>query len=332
MTYPHFGVAATSLVLFGCGALLGLPDDPRLSVPVDESMRGPLGAGTLETRPAWPADGVALGSAPRGSESLSDVGIASREPEGRAVSEALDGGISALPASEGVGSALDAALSEPGTPGSVAVAPSCPALVTALISDFRFAAGGRPTGVIFGPEASFAGGTYFYPTGAGLTADVTEGDWHVSGTVSGASGFGLYTSKCQLLDASAFTGLSFSLWGPVDAGQSLRLLIETAAQQVSHVWLNDNKDRATDPDVPPNAGRCFPATRRYDGTCSGSRVTFPVTETPTQIDISWLDLNGGSPVALIDPSEITAITWEFPESMGAHSVDIHIDDLRFSVP
>jgi hypothetical protein len=330
LTYPRFEVTAAGLVLFGCGELLGIPDDPRVSVPVAEPMNSPGGAGTLVAMPASPGAAVAPGGSLMQSESLPDLGIASRAPEGGPVRAPLDAGIALVPTSEG--SAQDAASSEPGTPvGALAV--SCPPLATGSISDFLFAPGGSTTAVMFGPEASFPGGTFFYSGGAGLSSDVTQNDWHLSGTVSGASGFGLYMSRCQLLDASAFTGMSFSVWGQVDALESLRLLIETAPQQVSHVWLNEHKAAVTDPDVPPNAGRCVPAIRRYDGTCNGARVTFPVTQTPTQLNIPWLDWNGGSPEASVDPSEITAIVWEFPESAaGAYPVDIHIDDLRFAVP
>jgi hypothetical protein len=208
----------------------------------------------------------------------------------------------------------------------------CPPVTRDLISEFTFSSGANPKGVTLGVEASFAGGTFFYPDDmGGLTSDVTGDDWHLSGTVKEVSGFGLYLSGCRQIDASEYSGIVFNLWGRLASGGSLVFFVGTAAQQVSDVWLNENKASPTDADEPPNLGRCIPAVSRYDGTCREPRLTLPVTETPTQVRVSWQDLVGGCPQASVNPSEITAIAWYFPQApAGAYSVDVHIDDLRFT--
>jgi hypothetical protein len=216
--------------------------------------------------------------------------------------------------------------------GPASVGLACPPVAHELISDFTFGAGANPTGLTLAADASFAGGTFFYPEGMpGLTSDITGGDWHLSGTVGSVSGFGLYLSGCRQIDASAYNGFVFDLWGRIASGGSLVFFVGTAAQQVSDVWLNDNKASPTDADEPPNLGRCIPTASRYDGTCREPRVTLPVTETRTEVRVLWQDLVGGCPQASVDASEITAIAWYFPQATsGSYSIDVHIDDLRFT--
>lgn len=204
----------------------------------------------------------------------------------------------------------------------------CPPAVSADISDFTFM--GNPAGVTFGPDSSVPGGTFFYPAD-GLTSDVTAGDWHLTGTVSNVSGFGLYLSGCALLDASAHRGITFTLWGEVGAGGSLVFFTGTAANQVSHEWLSENATTAAERAEPPNLGRCVPVSNRYDGSCREPRATLVVSDTPTRVELLWRDLTEGCPVPTVDPREITTIAWYFPPAAGGpYAVDIHIDELRFT--
>lgn len=205
---------------------------------------------------------------------------------------------------------------------------ACPTVVRAPISDFS-APAGDGSGVAFGAEAGIAGGTFFYSTEPGaLRADVSAGDWHLSGTIRSIAGFGLYLAGCTQLDASAYGGISFTLWGSIGAGGSLVFFVGTAANQVSDEWINEREENAE----PPNLGRCVPASGRYDGTCREPRVALAVAESPVALDVAWRDLVGGCPAPSIDPREITALAWYFPEPPdgAAYEVDIHLDDLRFN--
>jgi hypothetical protein len=209
----------------------------------------------------------------------------------------------------------------------------CPRVTNAPISDFTFSAGGNPQDVNFAADAAFAGGTYFYPDAAtALSSDVTGGDWHLSGMVDGVSGFGLYLNRCKELDVSGFGGIEFSLWGHIDPPGALVFFVGTAANQVSDAWIDEHKASPSDADEPPNVGRCIPIRDRYDGTCREARVNVPVTDTETLMRLTWRDLTDGCPLASVDAAEITSIAWYFPPgSAGAYSVDLHIDNLRFSV-
>jgi hypothetical protein len=179
-------------------------------------------------------------------------------------------------------------------------------------------------------DAAFSGGTYFFPTEGSFTSDMTEDDWHLSGTVDAISGFGLYLAECQPLDASAFRGVAFTLWGNIEGDRPLIFFIETAAQQVSSVWINANKANPSDPDAAPNSGRCIPEDTRYDGSCREPRVTLTVSSEPTSVELTWAEFTGGRPVPDVSPSEITSIAWSLPRGRAArYDFDIHIDDLRF---
>jgi hypothetical protein len=205
---------------------------------------------------------------------------------------------------------------------------ACPPLAGPTISDFTFA-GGSPADTTFGSGASFAGGTFAY--GDGLRSQVTDGDWHLSGTVGSLSGFGLYMTGCKQLDASAYRGVAFSLRGSIAPGGSLVFFVGTASNQVSYRWLKENELNPTDEDEAPNLGRCVPLTNRYDGTCREARFTLQVSEEPTPVRVLWQQLSEGCPDPSVDPSELTAIAWYFPQlSTGPYAVDIHIDDLGFT--
>jgi hypothetical protein len=207
----------------------------------------------------------------------------------------------------------------------------CAPIMRATISDFTFA-GGDTANVYFGAESDLRGGTFFYPSGPNaLTSDVTGGDWHIQGRVDGVSGFGLYSSGCTQMDAAAYGGIEFSAWGSIADGGGLFFFVGTAANQISHAWLNNNKPSADTPDEPTNLGRCVPVANRYDGTCSEPRTEISLTPSPTTLQVSWRDLIAGCPEATVNSREVISIAWYFPQSpAGAYDVDIHIDNLRFT--
>ena len=207
----------------------------------------------------------------------------------------------------------------------------CPRSASSAISNFAFLPGGSTTGVNFGTGAAFPGGTFFYPdTSSGLRSDVTGNDWHLSGTVATLSGFGLFLGGCRELDASAYGGIAFRLWGHVDGPGSLVFFVGSAVHQVSSNWLNAHKASPNDADEPPNLGRCIPIGQRYDNSCREPRIGLPVSESPTPIQVQWRDLLDGCPAASVDASRITSIAWYFPPASSGYDVDVHLDDLRFT--
>jgi len=232
-------------------------------------------------------------------------------------------GDDALPAcSAGVGQRATAA------PGDPALA--CPPIAREMISDFSFT--GNPNSVTFSPDAAVPGGTFHYPDGpGGLVSDVTNGDWHLYGTVRSISGFGLYLSGCGQVDAAAYRGIAFTLWGEIGDGGALVLFVGSSENQVASSWINANEPSPAGADEPINLGRCLPLATRYDGTCREARRILNVPPAPEPSLILWRDLAEGCPEPSVNPSEVTSIAWYFPQpARGSYTVDIHIDDLRFT--
>jgi len=221
---------------------------------------------------------------------------------------------------------------DPDPPLTLDPALRCPEVRRGAIDDFDELSGAGASGTTFPPGGAWPGGTFFYPMGgSALSSDVSGRDWHLSGTVSEISGFGLYLSGCQQLDASSFRGVAFTLWGSIGAEGQLVFFVGTAENQVSHEWLNEHKSSPSDPNEPPNLGRCTPVSARYDGSCREPRLTLGVNEEPTQVSVLWPTLSEGCPADMVNPGEITAMAWYFPQSPdGPYPVDIHIDDLRFT--
>lgn len=214
------------------------------------------------------------------------------------------------------------------SPSEAALA--CPPVTRELISDFTFT--GNPSNVTFGGDAAVPGGTFHYPDAPdALRSDVTDGDWHIYGTVRSISGFGLYFSGCHQIDAAAYRGVAFELWGQIGDGGGLVFFVGTAENQVASSWVNENKASPSEPDEPVNRGRCVPLSSRYDGTCREARRVASVPEAPERVIVLWRDLGEGCPDPSVNPSEITTIAWYFPQPIrGPYEVDIHIDDLRFT--
>lgn len=195
-----------------------------------------------------------------------------------------------------------------------------------------------PAQALFGDfESVLSGGTYVYPDVApnaqqpeGLRSDVTEGDWHISGTVAQQAGFGLFLD-CQLLDASRFAGLAFRVSGNVEGAGSITLLIGTADNDVSSEWLVANGGVST-----PGAGRCTPRESEFDGTCNQARIEIPVTRQARDVLVPFAALGQGSPEPGVNPAEITTIAWALPSpelnrfgEASPYDVDLRFDDIRF---
>lgn len=233
------------------------------------------------------------------------------------------------------------------------VAVACPPIQQALLTSFTpvVAAAGDagvldagPTGVVpditFGDfYMTFSGGTYVYPNAAGtpyvVTSDMSSGEWHMSGNIGDYSGFGLYFSECNRIDASAYAGISFKIRGNVAMGNAITFQVGTSEDDISHLWLNSQPTPPT-PAAVANSGRCLPAMNQYDGTCATPAFSVPITASEVTIEVRWADLLGGSPSASVDPSEITSIAWIFPNPPGAgtatptpYAAELFLDDLSF---
>src|SRR5580704_3666774 len=236
-----------------------------------------------------------------------------------------------------------------GTGGASAYAtnsgtPCNPPATTGLITNFTYMPGEASapdmTQVPFGDnKTTLSGGEFTYNS---LTGDVTGDDWHITGTVDNNSGFNLYfstmsaagaTVACNLIDASAFKGISFTIWGTT-TGNMITLDMSTLGDSVAYGWL-DSKD-AGSPTM-PTPGTCTPTSgvnQYYHPGCGDPLYSFAVTGTqaaPQTVSVLWNDFTMGQPTAGVTPNGITSILWTVPwtASSTPYAVDIHVDNISF---
>ena len=208
----------------------------------------------------------------------------------------------------------------------------CPA-PQQVLTQFTYdpsAAGASTKEVRFGSAGTLQGGQSYYPTEAGtITSDVTQGNWHLSGTVGNYSGFALYFDACDRLDASQFQGIRFTISGSVPQGNAITMGVGTVADKPTGVWMKDPGGATAA--LPTDSGRCIPTSgnQYYHPGCSDPQVQIAVPAAPTVTDVPWTNLKGGAPVSSPNPKEITSIYWFFPWSDGGtpYAVDLVIDDL-----
>jgi hypothetical protein len=231
------------------------------------------------------------------------------------------------------------------TGGSTAVCNSLPVKVlctgtkppSALISDFSLSNGATAPSA-FGPWGqSVSGGTYVYPAVASpadpcasvsaypMTESFTNGVWNVTGTVGTYAGMGIWWicnaagssyGSC-LLDASAYTGISFKISG--DAGPKGTMRLNVGTPSTTKLVLDSAGN-------PKNCGNC--AT----DSCA-TTVAIPVTSTATTVSLTWAELGVTEPDAigtllfmLSDPCNYSTGTCV----PTPYSANVSIDDLQFT--
>ena len=218
-----------------------------------------------------------------------------------------------------------------GNPGVLCLPPD------QMLTDFTYDAdAGGTDQVRFGTfGTSLSGGQSAYGS---LTGNVSANDWHIMGTIMDYSGFNLYfdaVNGCNKVDASAYAGITFTIWGTVGGtGNTITMGMATLKNTVKASWLlsvNDTMTTGTEP------GLCTPASgngRYYHPGCGDATYSFSVTGTqaaPQTVSIPWASFTGGMPEAGVTPSEILTTYWNVTWAPGQtpYPVDIHIDNLAF---
>jgi hypothetical protein len=225
-----------------------------------------------------------------------------------------------------------------GTSGTDGV--MCPLPGKALITDFTYPPPGvatpDPTQVHFGDSTVLAGGQYAYPAADSsypIKSDVTQSNWHLTGTVGDYSGFGLYFDNCTRADARAYKGISFTISGTVQ-GNQITMVVGTLNNTITAEWLIAHPSSGVTPKV-GDPGRCVPpatAVNKYSQTtCHDAEKIIPVSATPTPVSVLWGDFTKGAPVSSVEPGDIVTISWYLPwtGSGPQYPVDITLDDLTF---
>ena len=186
---------------------------------------------------------------------------------------------------------------------------------------------------VFGTSWSGGGSAY-----GSLTSDVTGSDWHLSGTISDYSGFGLYfdnvnNAMCNKINASAFKGIQFTIWGTVPS--AITMGVPIVADAPPGTWLKSVNATGVTGNEP---GRCLPGasmTQYYHPDCADPIYSFTVTGTqaaPQTVSVMWSSFTGGNARPSVMPSEITGMYWYMTWAGAAstpYAVDFHIDNLAF---
>lgn len=204
------------------------------------------------------------------------------------------------------------------------------------ITDFTYDPdSGATDQVTFGTYGTtFSGGEDFYANApATLTSDVTQGDWHLMGNVANYSGFALYfdsVNGCNMVDASAYAGITFTIWG-TDPNM-ITMFVPTMDDTPTPSWFTSVDASVTT----PTPGSCTPTSgsQYYHPGCADPMYAFHVTGTqasPQTVTINWTDFTGGLCEPNVNPSQIVGMSWQFLWSSTAtpYNVDIHIDNLTF---
>jgi hypothetical protein len=161
------------------------------------------------------------------------------------------------------------------------------------------------------------GGTFAYQKGVLTVTDMGKA-LNVKGKINGYDGFGIYTTDCT--DASAYTGVSFSIKGNVGTSGTLNFRVQTDA------------DMAVDPVNKKGSCKVPAGTTDTYPLCHPSSKDIMVTADAKTIEVKFADLAGGVPVAAVSGKDIVGFEWAFTwTGAGAteYDADVTIDDLKF---
>ncbi len=210
-----------------------------------------------------------------------------------------------------------------GAPGTGGTALTClqgasarPA--SSLITDFSDAtADPAHTGeFLFGSTVGDLGGTSRYASGTIGTLSLSAGALTYATTVEAPTasqmfpfnGFALYFDGTACIDASAYTGVSFSL----SVTGTCQLVF--AFNDSEHLMPGSDALRGA-----CTAATCFPSQ-------------FLVSSSTTGIAFAGTPDNAGQPTAVVDPKKLTSIQWQFNLPNGSStgcSGTMTLDNVRF---
>jgi hypothetical protein len=203
-----------------------------------------------------------------------------------------------------------------GTGGSVPVDGggfACQALTPAgpTITDFSTI----DTSAGFIATGGITGRIFTYP--ATMTVVMTPA-LSIKGTVAGYSGFGIWLNQC--VDASSYSGISFTIGGTLGTPATLMLQAKT---------------NTTTPISPTTKhGACVAANPNNTyADCWDPVAMVTVPGAAATVTIKWTDFSGGKPSATVNPKEILGFQWSFNWAGGdagvAYAADVTLDDLAF---
>ncbi|HXU63121.1 MAG TPA: hypothetical protein VN962_15550 [Polyangia bacterium] len=217
-----------------------------------------------------------------------------------------------------------------GTGGSAGAAMACNGGVTTppaadLITDFSDVPADAGSSITFGSTGTVMGGVATFQNAASSpgTASVTGGALTYSATVSMAgtggdmypySGVVVYINGPACVDASQYSGVSFSIKG--DLGTCGLVFSFNDAEHGVATTSSTGEVRATGP----------------SGSYSPQKAITTVGSTAATVMVAWADPTGGSPATPVDPKNLTSVQWQLTNSSTSTApctASITVDDIKF---
>jgi hypothetical protein len=181
------------------------------------------------------------------------------------------------------------------------------------ITDFSIWNAGGDT--IWGDDMSLTGGDFSYQNddaGADpltVEVDTAAGTAHITGTVNGYAGWGLWFGECT--NASRWTGIRFTIGGDLGETGQLEFQVQT------------NNDYPIDSSN--SKGAC--AGDWNDGCASNTFSFDEFPAEPAPLEVPWSGLTGGQPNAM-ESAELLGIQWQF-NCADVCDLDVIIDLVEF---
>lgn len=156
------------------------------------------------------------------------------------------------------------------------------------------------------------GGLFTYGDLFGDTVSATS--FHLTGSVSTYSGFGIYFDACE--DLSAYRSVTFTLSGSTLSTEAPDSVLFTVMQ---------NGDEPID-----TAGKRGACLGQAGNPCQSPYAEVTLSSMPQTV--LFTDLGNGKPEASLEPNQLIGLEWQIaPDTGEAFDVDVTLDDLTFDV-
>jgi hypothetical protein len=166
----------------------------------------------------------------------------------------------------------------------------------------------------FTSAGGYSGRVFTY--GAGMTPTLKPA-LSMTGTVSNYTGFGFFLNQC--IDASAYTGISFTISGSV--GTEGKLMLQAKTNSTTPISATTKHGACVAADPNNTYADCWDPT---------AWVTVPATA--ATVTVLWGEFTGGKPAATVNPAEILGFQWSFNWAGAtgvAYAANVTIDDVTF---
>lgn len=226
------------------------------------------------------------------------------------------GGAAAGGAATGGAAAGGAAMGGAGGGSGFACAGKKP--TSALITSFEDSMPNAMSAGQFAHTLGIPGGTFTYKMP--IKADVSGKNLNVKGNVATYAGFGVYFTDCWDAAGAGATGVSFKIKGKPGMTGMVTFKVQT----------NGNHGPANMKGTCNRMG--LPADDDFN-SCHDATFDIPVTDTETEVSVTWDKLTMGMPNATVNGKDVIGFEWAFnwvDMTTMEYDVDVTVDDIKWT--